>query len=83
VRRRHEAEITQLREPGPGPWTLYKADSFDSDFAGSGGTRFDSWDEALAAAKDITPGHRSYLDNAAGVNVLRVVHHPAVNRYPW
>ena len=76
-------EVTQLREPGTGPWRVYKADSFDSDFAGSGGSEFDTWDAALAAAKDITPGHRAYVDDSSGTCVLRAVHHPAKSVCPW
>ena len=76
-------EVTQLREPGPGPWRLYKADSFDSDFQGSGGTRFNDWDAALAAVKDIEVGTRAYLDDSSGVCILKVVYHPAETHHPW
>lgn len=70
-------EVTQLREPGPPPYRLYLVDDWDSDFQGSAGTPFATWEEAERAAKSIKPGHRGYVDNAAGINVLKVVHHPA------
>lgn len=76
-------EVTQLREPGPGPWRLYVTDDWDSDFQGSGGSQFDSYAEAERAAKAINPGYRSYVDNAAGMNVLKVVHHPETSHCPW
>ena len=76
-------EITQLREPGPGPYSVYTVDSFDSDFEGAGGTPFAAWQDVERAAKSIKPGHRSYVDNARGENVLRVVHEPAKTVCPW
>lgn len=62
---------------------MYKVDSFDSDFQGGVCTRFNDWDLALAAAKAITPGHRAYVDDATGANVLRVIHHAEKSVCPW
>ncbi|HET7205493.1 MAG TPA: hypothetical protein VFI95_02835 [Terriglobales bacterium] len=66
-------QITELARPGTGPYRVYEVDDFDSDFVGGGGTQYNTWDEALAAAKSAPTGYRRYVDNSAGMCVLKVV----------
>jgi hypothetical protein len=68
-----ELQITELAPPGHGPFRVFTIDGFDSDFAGGSGTPYGTWDEALAAAKAVPTGYRRYVDNGAGVCVLKVI----------
>ena len=69
-------EVTELRPRGAGPYRLYVIDGWDSDFEGADGTSYSSFEAALAAAKEIGPGYRAYIDNGKGHNVCRIVHQP-------
>jgi hypothetical protein len=77
-------EVVQLREPGTGPWRLYRVDGFSTDFTDGGlRSQFDNYADAEAAARTIGVGERCYVDDSEGRTILKVIHHAPATRFPW